>query len=111
MRKFVWACIAIIGIGFIIISNDPLNEAANFIIGGSIPGTQYSIGAWSSLLLVAILMWVLSRGLRRARFQMLEHTAKMITKEQTDISKTIEDVTFDRRNRGVIAAPKAESSY
>jgi hypothetical protein len=42
---------------------------------------------------------------------MLEHTAKMITKEQTDISKTIEDVTFDRRNRGVIAAPKAESSY
>lgn len=110
MRKIIWGSVLVAIVGFVIFSGDPLNDFANFIIGGSIPGTNRSIGVWSTLLLVMILLWAVSRGFKRAKFQMIEHGTNQFKKESKTASDS-EISKFDPKQRSVIAAPKAENSY
>lgn len=111
MKKATWVSVLTATVGFMVLSNDPLNDTVNFIIAGSIPGTNLSIGFWSTLLLAAILLWCVHLGFKKAKLQMLEHTATQIKAEQAkaefeDSNKT----QFNRKNRSVIAARSSEST-
>ncbi len=108
MKKIVWGSILVAIVSFIVWSKDPLNEAVNFIIAGSVPGTNISIGLWSTLLLAVFLLWVVSRGFKRTKLQMLEHTAHEIKKTQAETEfKETYSGDFDRSKRSVIAAPRS----
>jgi len=110
MKKIVWGIVLVSVISFVVFSSDPLNDVANFIIGGSIPGTNKSIGVWSTLLLVGILLWLVRLGFKRASLQVIEHQTKQTKaeKESTDSSYVGQ---FNPKQRSVIAAPKVENSY
>jgi hypothetical protein len=109
MRRIIWGGVFVAVISFVIFSNDPLNDVANFIIGGSIPGTNSSIGMWSTLGLVGFLLWVVTRGFKRTKFQMIEHHNANKADEKDFESSYAGD--FDPKERSVIAAPKAENSF
>lgn len=113
MKKITWAIICAAIVWFIIWSKNPLDETMNFIIGGTIPGTKNSIGFWPMLGVVGLILIGVRKFFQNLKFQMLEHTAKQITKEkaieefeQTNSSDTIQ---FDRSKRSVIAAPSQSS--
>lgn len=111
MKKIVWVSSILLIIGFARLSNDPLNDIANFIIAGSIPGTSASIGLWSTLLLALILLWIVNLGFRKARLQMLEHTAAQIKAEEEKLRfKESNSGEASQLSRSVIAAPTAENT-
>lgn len=68
-------------IGYIKISSNPIDDAMNFIIGGSIPGTKIAIGFWPSTILILLTIWLIKRYVSSIRLQMLEQTAKDIKSE------------------------------
>lgn len=110
MKKLLWASIVVAIVSFVVWSSDPLNDSVNFIIAGSIPGTDLSIGLWSTLLLAVFLLWLVHLGFKKARLQMLEHTAKQIKSEEAKAEfKEAHDGEFDRSKRSVIAARSSES--
>jgi hypothetical protein len=111
MKKMVWLSVILGIIGFATLSNDPLNDTANFIIAGSVPGTDISIGLWSTLLLAFMLLWVVNLGFKKARLQMLEHTATQIKNEEEKIQfKESNSGESINSGRSVIAAPTAENA-
>lgn len=107
-KKVLWAIILITLTSFAIRSNDPINDAANFIIAGSIPGTNESIGMWSTLLVAGFLLSLVWLGIKSTAFQMLEHTAKQIKQEEAKEAFEESNMTFDHSKRSVIAAPSHE---
>lgn len=110
MKKALWASAVLAIIGFVTWSSDPLNDVANFIIAGSIPGTDTSIGLWSTLLLAAVLLLLVRLGFKHASLQMLEHTATQIKAEEAQAEfKSAHEGEFDRSKRSVIAAPSSEA--
>lgn len=110
MRKIVWASLIFAVIGFTVWSSDPLDDAVNFIIGGSIPGTTLALGLWPTLLIAIGITLVIRRGIRRARLQMLDSTAKQIKSEaiKNDFAEKNSGHTFDKSKRSVIAAPTSD---
>lgn len=110
MKKLVWVSILVAVISFVVWSNDPLNDAANFIIAGSIPGTSISIGFWSTLALASLLLWITYRGFKSQQHKIMEQQTKQNKTESA--KKEFEDthkVEFDRSQRSVIAA-RSETS-
>lgn len=109
IKKITWVIVLVAVAWFVTWSNDPINDTANFIIAGSIPGTSLSIGLWSTLLLSALLFWLVWLGIKHANLQMLEHTAQQIKKDQaeTDFHEST-GFTFDTTKRSVIAAPSQD---
>ena len=111
MKRWLWAGFLIAIISFMIWSKDPLNDVVNFIIGGSIPGTQVSIGFWSAIGLALFILLLIHRGIKNARLEMLEHTAKQIKAEQAQAEfKESSSPEFDSKRRSVIAARTTGSS-
>lgn len=111
MKRVAWAVVSAAIVGFIVWSKDPLNDTVNFIIAGSIPGTKLSIGLWSTLILAAILLWLVRLGFKAARLQMMEETTPQIKIKSTKV--TLEEpktIKFDHSKRSVIAAPKPKSA-
>ena len=76
--------------GFIVLSNDPLNDTVNFLIAGSIPGTNIALGFWPTIGLVAIMIFGIKIYLNHLNDEYIEHTAKLITEEkrQEDFKNT-----------------------
>lgn len=110
MKKIVWGSILVVVVSFMVWSKDPLNETVNFIIAGNVPGTSISIGFWSTLLLAAIMLWLVTLGFKKAKLQMLEHTAKEIKKAEAE--KEFQETNsgiFDRSKRSVISAPRTDT--
>lgn len=109
MRRTIWAGFLLAIISFVVWSKDPLNDIVNFIIAGSIPGTNLAIGLWSSLLIALVILLVIWRGIRRTRFQLLASTAEQIKAEtiQTEFAEK-NSSQFDKKHRSVIAAPSTD---
>ncbi len=83
MRRIVYTLVVVSGVtGFILWSQDPLNDTVNFIIGGTIPGTKNALGFWPMLGMIFVLLWLLARFIRNLKLQMLEHTAHQIVAEK-----------------------------
>jgi hypothetical protein len=111
MKKLLWALV-ILAIGsFIVWSSDPLNQAANFLIGGSVPGTKIVLGFWPTLGVAATIVLLIKRSLKNARLKMMEEVTRQ-TKEAKVKAEFKEqhssEPTFDRSKRSVIAAPTFE---
>lgn len=68
-------------LSYIKIANNPIDDAMNFIIGGSIPGTKLAIGFWPSIGLILLTVWLIKKYVSSIKLQMLEHTAKDIKAE------------------------------
>ena len=105
MKKFFWAMVLVAVICFCAWSKNPLDDAVNFIIGGSIPGTKASIGFWSTIAVAAFILIAIKSAFSSLKLQMLAHTAKEIKAEEAE--KEFEDSNnfqFDRSKRSVIAA-------
>lgn len=93
-------------VGFVVWSHDPIDDTVNFIIGGSIPGTNLALGFWQTVLCIALLLWVIKRMIAKVRLQLLEQTASQIKAEKMKEEFTERHtVTFDPKQRSVIAAP------
>lgn len=111
MKKIAWAAALAAIVSFIVWSGDPLNDTVNFIIAGSIPGTNVSIGLWSTLCLAVLLLWLVRLGYQKVKLQMLEQTAKQIKTEQAKNEfESSHKTEFDRSQRSVIAARSSELS-
>lgn len=82
MQKLYTALILGLFIGFILWSNNPIDDTMNFVVGGTIPGTKSSLGFWPMIGIITGLLWLLMRFTRHLKLQMLEHTAKQITAEK-----------------------------
>lgn len=110
MKKLLLCGVLLAIVSFIVWSSDPLNDTVNFIIAGSVPGTDFSIGLWSTIALATALLWAVYRGFKRTQLQMLEQTAKQIKTEQAQNEfEGSHKTEFDRSKRSVIAAPTRES--
>lgn len=111
MRKVMWTIVVIAVVSFIILSNNPIDETVNFIIGGEIPHTNMVLGFWPSIGFVGIVLWLIRRGLSNLHLEMISHTAKEITAE-TEKREFKESHASDetQKNRSVIAAPTGISS-
>lgn len=111
-KQWYWAVLLIALCAFCTLSNDPLNDFVNFLIGGSIPGTHFSIGFWSTIAFAGALLFGLLKIFRGLKLQMLEHTANQIKAEQAkqDFAKNNsgDSFTFNRSQRSVIAAPSQD---
>lgn len=110
MKKLLWAGILASIVGFIVWSNDPLNDTVNFIIAGSIPRTDISIGFWSTILLALLLLWGVFKALKSLRMTMFEQYADQSTSSAA--KKAFEDankIEFDKSQRSVIAARNPDS--
>lgn len=105
MKKALWASVVLAIVSFAMWSKDPLNDVAIFIIAGTIPGTNFSFGFWSTLALAGILLWAVYRALKRQQQLMIEQHTKYNkierAKKEFEQSHSIE---FDRSQRSVIAA-------
>ena len=107
MKKIIWASIVSGVILFTVISKDPLNEAVNFLLTGTIPGTNLSIGFWSTMLVAVVALLLIYRGIKNAHHRMI--VAQIEKKESTaHSSPMLQEVEFDRTQRSVIAAPTRE---
>jgi len=115
MKKVFWVGLVVATAGYIASLPSPLNDTFNFIIGGTIPGTSRSLGFWPFMSLVLIAIVLLIRFLHTIRLQMLEGKAKQIKaeqlKEQSQLTAATEEVTFDLKQRSVIAAPSLDSIF
>lgn len=110
-KKIIWASIFAAGASFVALSNDPLNDIAGFLIAGNIPGTEVSVGFWSTIAIVCALSWAAWVGMRHASLQMLAHTAMQIKNERLrQESNEATEITFDHSQRSVIAAPSSEAA-
>ena len=70
-------------LSYILLSNNPIDDTMNFIIGGSIPGTKFAIGFWPSVGIILIIAWLIKKYIQSLKLQMLEHTAKQIKSENS----------------------------
>lgn len=105
MKKVVWFLAITLVVGFIILSNNPVDEIMNFIIGGSIPGTKIVLGFWPSLGLIALLLWLVRRAASRMRLQMMKRTTEEIKIENAKIDfQNTNNPEQKHKNRSVIAA-------
>ena len=104
MKKFLLITIVTITTGFIILSNDPLNDIINFVIGGTIPGTKIALGFWPTIGILLILCIVLLKSISAVRLQILEHTANEIKSNNTQskYNKTSDDYDQDIKLRNAI---------
>lgn len=113
MKKPFWIGFIVAIVSFISLSNDPLNDAVNFIIAGSIPGTNISFGFWSTMLLAFILFLIIRRAASNTRHKVMMHHVEKVKAKNTQ-SKFEElhtsDSPFDQSQRSVIAARKSEST-
>jgi len=109
MKKVFWAIVLVAIIGFMMWSKDPLNDVVNFIVAGSIPRTQLSLGFTASVGTMLGLTWLVVRGLKNLHTQMLAHTAKQTETKLTNVSEEAEIIEFDRTKRSVIAAQPGNS--
>lgn len=105
MRKLLWAIVLSAVVGFIVWSKNPLDDTVNFIIGGSIPGSEISIGFWSMVGIILLIILIILKAIANLKLQMLEATSKQIKSEEA--KKEFEDSNnfeFDRSQRSVIEA-------
>lgn len=111
MKKVRVLLVISVIIAFAVWSHDPIDDAANFIVGGLVPGTDIALGFWHTAGVVFLLMWLLKRSVTALRLQLLEHTAKQITAEKVKQEFAEQhSTTFDPKQRSVIAAPTSTSS-
>ncbi len=112
MKKVVWALVMASVISFLIWSKNPLDEVANFIIGGEVPGTKLVLSFWPSIGLATITLWLVKRWVKSLRVQMLSHTAQEINSEkaQAEFKEAHDSNEFNHKNRAVIAAPQSVES-
>ncbi len=105
VKKLLWGVIVVAVIGFIVWSKNPLDDTVNFIIGGSVPNSDLSIGFWSMAGIILLILLVILKAISNLKLQMLAATAKQIKSEEA--KKEFEDSNnfeFDRSQRSVIAA-------
>lgn len=106
MKKVRTILLGMVIVGFIVWSNDPIDDTANFIIGGLVPGTDIALGFWHTVGMIVLCAWAVKRAVTTLRLQLLEHTAKQITAEKMkDEFAAQHNVTFNPKQRSVIAAP------
>lgn len=107
MKKIILGVIGIAITTFVMLSNDPLNDTVNFIIAGSIPGTKFSIGFWSTMLLAAVFLLIIRRAVKNARHKMQVFEVKKSKVEKS--AQETNELEFDHSKRSIIAAPTQES--
>lgn len=105
MKKLLWASILIAVVSFIVWSNNPIDDTMNFIIGGTVPGTKHSIGFWSMIGFIGLILLAIRSAFRGLKLQMLAHTAREIKAEEAKKDfEASSNFEFDRSKRSVIAA-------
>lgn len=105
MKKIRAILLVMAMVGFVVWSHDPIDDAANFIIGGLVPGTNIALGFWHTAGVIALLIWAVKRSITALRLQLLEHTAKQITAEKIKDEFSMQhNSSFDPKQRSVIAA-------
>lgn len=98
--------IAVVVMGFIIMSNDPLGDTAGFIIGGLVPGTNISLGFWPSVLIILLLIHSVYRWMKSLHFEMLESIAgdisnsTLLEKNATPQSDTRKNIDIYKNSLG-----------
>lgn len=106
MKKVRTILFAMAIMGFVVWSHDPIDDTANFIVGGSVPGTKIVLGFWPTIGFIGILFWILKRAITSIRLQLLEHTAKQISAEKMNQDfKEKNTAVLEPSQRAVIAAP------
>jgi hypothetical protein len=81
MKKLILAVLVSLIIGFMLLSNDPLNDIVNFLIAGSIPGTNLALGFWPTIGIAALLLFGVKKYFNHLNDELLQQTAKQITEE------------------------------
>lgn len=95
---------------YVVFIDDPLNSTVSFLIAGTVPGTDITLGLWPSLVVALAFLYLFAKLVGRVQYRFLEGKAQQITHENIarEFKETHDSETVVK-NKSVIAAPSEVS--